>query len=199
MTTEDRQSELVHVSIFATWAEAEVAKGLLEANGIAAALVPQDELLFGTGSGGRRKVRILVREEDVEDARNLIGGDVQNPRSLAEIFKFTQQELNAGQSTDGIVEELVAQGWPEDWARRHVADRARQRSAGRRGEPTDPRVYVRRMGRGFASILVGVLLTVATFEMAQAAGIGMYIVWWGAILWGLVDFIAGLVGWLRHR
>ena len=71
---------LVRVAEFGSRPEAEIVKGMLEANGIRAALSADDmggirpELTFTMG------VRLLVAEDDAEVARELLDGTMDEPR-----------------------------------------------------------------------------------------------------------------------
>lgn len=59
------------VAAFGNVAEAEIARGVLESDGIPAAL--QDELDAALLPGAGRSVRVLVPEDDLERARTLLG------------------------------------------------------------------------------------------------------------------------------
>jgi hypothetical protein len=72
---EDRQGELVRLTIVSSESEAEILRGLLATEGIESIQRPTDfaaGALDGWAPGGARE--ILVRPADVETARELIGG-----------------------------------------------------------------------------------------------------------------------------
>lgn len=72
---DDRESELVRVTIVSTESEAEMLRGLLATEGIESIQRPTDfaaGALDGWAAGGARE--ILVRSGDVEAARELLGG-----------------------------------------------------------------------------------------------------------------------------
>jgi hypothetical protein len=74
MSGDDRQSELVRVTIVPSEPEAELLRGLLATEGIESIQRPTDfaaGALDGWAAGGARE--ILVRPPDVEAARELIG------------------------------------------------------------------------------------------------------------------------------
>ena len=55
-----------------------------------------------------------------------------------------------------------------------------------------------RMIRGRLWTVAGILVTAITYSIASDEG-GTYLICWGAVIFGLVDLLAGLVGWLRYR
>jgi hypothetical protein len=71
---DDRQSELVRLTVVSSEPEAELLRGLLATEGIESIQRPTDfaaGALDGWAAGGARE--ILVRPADVEAARELIG------------------------------------------------------------------------------------------------------------------------------
>jgi hypothetical protein len=80
---EDRDNQLVRLTIVSSEPEAELLRGLLATEGIESVQRPTDfaaGALDGWAAGGARE--ILVRSADVESARELIGG--QSPAGKAE-------------------------------------------------------------------------------------------------------------------
>lgn len=59
------------------------------------------------------------------------------------------------------------------------------------------KVHRRQMLVGAACVIVGIIVTVGTYSSARRGG--SYIVAWGAILFGAVDFVRGFVGWCGNR
>lgn len=63
--------------------------------------------------------------------------------------------------------------------------------------PADPRSgYARLMVRGLVFAIIGLVVTIITYNLARERG-GTYYVFYGAVIWGMVDFVRGLYGWLR--
>lgn len=56
----------------------------------------------------------------------------------------------------------------------------------------------KRMIRGLLWTVAGILITAITYSIASDEG-GTYFICWGAVIFGLLDLLAGLVGWLRYR
>ena len=54
--------------------------------------------------------------------------------------------------------------------------------------------YRKRMTRGALWTLAGIILTCGSYVFASEAG-GSYVLCGGAIIFGLIDFVAGLIGW----
>jgi hypothetical protein len=60
--------------------------------------------------------------------------------------------------------------------------------------------YVRKMIVGLLWAGGGTAVTVISFvSAASSEGGGRYVVTWGAIVFGIIDFLVGLVGWLKHK
>lgn len=59
------------------------------------------------------------------------------------------------------------------------------------------RKYSDKMLIGLAFLVAGAFLTVVGYSVREACG--LYFIFWGAIVYGLYDFVRGLVGWLEYR
>ena len=57
--------------------------------------------------------------------------------------------------------------------------------------------YKRHMLYGLLWVVGGTIVTVATMSAASEGG--YYFVFWGAILWGVIDFFRGLIGWSKYK
>ena len=55
-----------------------------------------------------------------------------------------------------------------------------------------------RMMRGLLFVVLGIIFTVSSYSDASVFG-GSYYICWGAILYGLIDFFGGLIGWLKFK
>lgn len=44
----------------------------------------------------------------------------------------------------------------------------------------------------------GIVVSVVSYNLVANSG-GTYIVAWGAVIFGIYDFIRGLIGWLKYR
>jgi hypothetical protein len=51
------------------------------------------------------------------------------------------------------------------------------------------------MTRGLLWTVAGVVITCATFYFADSLG-GKFVLFYGAIIFGVIDFVVGLVGWI---
>jgi hypothetical protein len=58
------------------------------------------------------------------------------------------------------------------------------------------RGYKRRMRNGILWAIGGVIVTGWTYVVAPD---GKYFVFWGAVIYGIIDFFSGLIGWLKYR
>ncbi len=118
-----------------------------------------------------------------------------------EMVATVTKELAAGKQPAQIIKGLEKQGWPKDAATAMVAQ-AQQAIAAYQQSPEGRQVmaakYKKMMLVGIGFAVVGVIITVATYSAASRSG-GTYFVWWGAVVFGIYDFIRGLAGWLKNK
>ncbi len=123
----------------------------------------------------------------------------QPPRDLHQaVFK----DLDSGKNQGAIVKQLTKQGWSKEAAQQFVANVARELDEYRKspaGRMALANRYRGRMIRGLLWTVAGIVITAVTYNMAVSEGGGAYYICWGAILFGFIDFLIGLVGWLRYR
>ena len=114
-------------------------------------------------------------------------GDFSNPTEdqvVEAIVKYAAFLLRDGKSRDQIESALLAKSVPPDFAK-HVADglcRARASAVRQLG--------LKHMGIGAAWCIGGAAVTY--FTMVNAKGGGTYVVAWGAIIFGGLEFLWGL-------
>jgi hypothetical protein len=62
------------------------------------------------------------------------------------------------------------------------------------------RKYARHMGIGLLLVIVGIIVTAASYSAAASnpSG-GRYIIAYGAVAAGIVEFFIGLAGWVKYR
>jgi DNA-directed RNA polymerase subunit RPC12/RpoP len=121
---------------------------------------------------------------------------------VRDLVEAVKKDLADGKSKEEIVKELVKKKWPEESAVQFV--NAVEKGVTQFGEWTDERQelakhYSRHMLYGVLWMVGGIVVTAATYSAASSsAGGGTYIVAWGAILFGFIDFMRGLFGWLKY-
>ena len=113
------------------------------------------------------------------------GGNTQAvEQSVSEIYQFAAGRMRAGTSPAAIEQELAAKGLDAESAAIVVRNlkqalKSQKRSRG-----------LRNMGIGALVCVVGVAITAATYSMAS--GGGHYVVAWGAVVFGGIQFLRGL-------
>jgi hypothetical protein len=116
------------------------------------------------------------------------------------LTKAVVRDLVRGVRKCDIVRHLATQGWSDVDAEEYVTkiERAvndhRDKPAGRQALA---RAYARHMLYGVLWAAGGITVTVIT--LAASANGGTYIVAWGAIIFGIIDFFRGLFGWLKYK
>ena len=124
----------------------------------------------------------------------------EEQKVIDELSEAIASELVEGKSKRAIVEELMEHGWPDNSANQFV-NNIEQTIVVFKNSPEGRQLadaYARHMIYGILWIVGGTIVTVATYQAAFASGGGTYIMAWGAILFGVIDFFRGLFGWLKY-
>jgi hypothetical protein len=109
--------------------------------------------------------------------------------------------LAQGQSQEKVAKILVDQGWEDETARKFVQsvgaalEDYRNSPEGRQALSSK---YIRHMGFGALWFIGGGLFTAVTYGAASSGG-GTYVVAYGAIIAGAIEFCWGLFGYLKNR
>jgi hypothetical protein len=109
--------------------------------------------------------------------------------------------LAQGQSQEKVAKILVEQGWEDETARKFVQSVAaaledyRNSPEGRQALASK---YLKHIGFGALWFIGGGLFTAVTYGSAASGG-GTYVVAYGAIIAGVIEFCWGLFGYLKHR
>ena len=104
---------------------------------------------------------------------------------LQEVYDYTAEQIAAGRDREDIVETLMAEGLDEK-AANHVIDDINSQvvdDTKKRGQ--------KNMVWGAIWCVGGIIVTAATYSAAE--GGGTYVVAWGAILFGAIQFFQGLI------
>ena len=110
-------------------------------------------------------------------------------QELSGLFKYAVMELANNKSRQVVEKILVGQGASLETAKTVVKDAQYAVKKLRREK------YKKRMTRGLLWTVVGVVITCGTYTFADSLG-GKYVLFYGAIIFGLIDFVAGFIGWL---
>ena len=143
---------------------------------------------FGLGESSERAAPDRV----VSDSCGLANLPAEQREALEGYARLVCRDLLNGKKRKTVVEELTKRGFPRQAVEDLVSDVARVVNS-RRGP-----AYRKRMVRGVFVALFGAVATVISVWLAVYVE-GIFFVWYGAIVVGLVDFVAGLLGWLMHR
>jgi len=117
------------------------------------------------------------------------GGSQQDHSAL---YKFAAMELAKKQSTQVVVRKLTDQGVTPAVANKIVNETQKLFKRANADK------YKKRMTRGLLWTVVGIILTCGTMAFASNLG-GKYILFYGAIIYGIIDLLVGLVGWLSNK
>ncbi len=111
-------------------------------------------------------------------------GEMQCPQCGAAILPKRMDCLKCGWSYGG-----------ED-ALKEIEQRAKEKESPEGHEALASK-YARRMLYGVLWAVGGTIVTVVAYEAASPGG--TYIIAWGAIVFGIIDFFRGLFGWLKYK
>lgn len=123
----------------------------------------------------------------------------QERKAFEDLSEAVAERLATGKSKEAIVKDLLADGFEEADALQfvnHVEQALNGYQESPEGRAALASQYSRHMLYGALWAIGGTVVTVATYEAASAGG--TYVVAWGAILFGIIDFFRGLFGWLRY-
>jgi hypothetical protein len=118
------------------------------------------------------------------------------------------RSLGRGYSASRVVQDLVRQGWDEPVATTFVAQVQNDVNHGmvsRQSAPKQPadqvtsapNKHTRNIFYGALWCIGGITVTVASYQAALNYGGSRYFVTWGAIAFGLYQFLSGLSGKIR--
>lgn len=128
----------------------------------------------------------------------------EQQNAIDQLAQYVAQNIAQGKDKGGITKELVKLGWPKETAAQFVDNieeelkrRAEEYKRTPEGRQTMAAQYKRHMLYGILWAAGGTAVTIGTYEAASEGG--WYIVAWGAIIFGVIEFFRGLFGWLKYR
>jgi hypothetical protein len=114
-----------------------------------------------------------------------------NKQELSGLFQYAVMELSSNKSHQAVEKLLVSRGASLETAKTIVKDAQYAVKKARREK------YKKRLTRGLIWTILGVLVTCGTYAFASELG-GKFVLFYGAIIFGFIDFIIGLIGWLAN-
>jgi hypothetical protein len=113
----------------------------------------------------------------------------QKKHELSGFFQYAVMELASKKPRQVVEKLLVGQGASPETARTVVMDAQYAVKKAQREK------YKKRMTRGLLWTIAGIVITCGTFAISDSLG-GRYYLFYGAIIFGLIDFVVGLIGWI---
>jgi len=108
------------------------------------------------------------------------------------LSQFVAVELTRNTAPKVIDGELIKRSLPPELAKQLVAS---TQSALKKYRTEK---YRKRMTRGALWTISGLVVTCGSNIFASDLG-GSYVLCWGAIIFGIIDFLIGLIGWLSNK
>jgi hypothetical protein len=112
-------------------------------------------------------------------------------QELSGLFQYAMMELSSNKSHQAVEKLLVSRGASLESAKTIVKDAQYAVKKARREK------YKKRLTRGLIWTVLGVVITCGTYAFASELG-GKFVLFYGAIIFGFIDFIIGLIGWLAN-
>lgn len=113
-------------------------------------------------------------------------------QQLSANVKYVAMELGNNKTPETIVKELIGKGVSPGNAKLIVSE-TQKLVRSTRGDK-----YKKRMTRGLLWTIPGIVVTCATYAFAEDLG-GRFVLCYGAIILGVIDFLAGLFGWIFSK
>ena len=112
-------------------------------------------------------------------------------QELSGYFQYAAMELSSNKSHQAVEKLLVGRGVSLETAKLVVKDAQYAVKKGRRDQ------YKKRLTRGLLWTIAGVVITCGTYAFASELG-GQFYLCYGAIIFGFIDLMIGLIGWLAN-
>jgi len=135
---------------------------------------------------------VMPSQSVQKDLRPAHPEPLRNQPDLSGLYKFAAMEFAKKQSPKVVIRKLTDQGVTPAVANRIVSETQKVFNKAKAAKSK------KRMTRGLIWTVVGIVLTCGTMAFASSLG-GKYILFYGAIIYGIIDFTAGLVGWLSNK
>ena len=112
-------------------------------------------------------------------------------QELLGFFQYAAEQLALKNSQKNVEKLLINRGASPEIAKTIVKDAQDAVRKMRREK------YKKRMLRGLAWTIVGAVITCGTYVFADSLG-GKFVLLYGALIFGIIDFVAGLFGWIYN-
>lgn len=115
--------------------------------------------------------------------------------AMNELTATINERLSKGETSQEIIQSLVAEGWEQKVAKDYVNEII---SVFPTWRESMKKLNLKRMGTGALFTALGVGITAFTYSAASEEG-GSYYVTYGFVIYGVYDLIRGLIGWMKYR
>ncbi|MBK8780307.1 MAG: hypothetical protein IPO22_00560 [Anaerolineales bacterium] len=112
-------------------------------------------------------------------------------QEVAGYYESAVMGLANKRSTKAMEKSLISRGASPEIAKAVVKEADDAVCKARREE------YKKRMKRGFLWAVVGFIISCCTYQFADSLG-GKFYVFYGAVIFGLIDLVIGFFGWLAN-
>lgn len=163
----------------------------------------EESMKFCPKCGPREAMAKLAAVSEGGMVSGVLGQEEQG--AVEQVSQYVGNSLTARKDKWVITKELMKQGWREKTAYRFVSNIEAELKRGFEeyvrtpsGREAMASVGKRRMLHGILWAAGGGAVTAGSYYAAAYEG-GLVILTWGAIIFGIYDFVRGLIEWLKYR
>jgi len=129
----------------------------------------------------------------VKDLR--IGAGTEEPYDESKVVQL----LMDGNNRAVIIKELIKQNWTKEKASKFVNEiETKLKKESKEYRIKTAKRYRINMLIALVITIVGIIITYSSYNAYSSTG-GTWVVCWGAVVFGIIYFFIGLIGWLRYR
>ena len=139
-----------------------------------------------------QQASVVSPQRQVQPGAPASGKPPMNKQEALGLYRYAAGELARNKPPVFVEKLLVSQGTSPEFAHRVVAETNQALKKARRTKSK------KRMIRGLLWTVGGIIVTALTYAFANQLG-GTYFIFYGAIIFGLIDFFIGLAGWIADR
>lgn len=129
-----------------------------------------------------------------------MSNEINQQDNLGAWERIITDNLTKGKSLPEVIAFMVKSGWTEEDAQNLASSLAQRMYLGRSiaelQKREKARSYRNRMIRGLIWTVVGLIITGATYLFTEPGG--KFVICWGAVLFGVIDFLVGFFGWINN-
>jgi hypothetical protein len=115
-------------------------------------------------------------------------------------LELVKREHLEGKDRNTILNMLKKEGLTPPNAQKAYEEALRELEISPEGRSLLAEKYRKQMNRGLLWTIAGIVITVVSYSSAASSPVGgTYYICWGAVVFGIIDFIAGYIAWRKYQ